>query len=208
MIDKLFPTSIEVAQYKSFSKDKERFDVSSELECGAHAALADGNIDYWRYIADTGKCLLGELNQNKESGNVVDLVEIRINRGKLKNDLSNEASIKYFTLLANAWNDVNSMYNEKFTLSSAIWTKYIFKSETLGTGQDQTECGVHCELSVDKCDFFLISGGKCHLGRYDYYGSGTVSSNDVPTTYHKSSKTILLLLFYFLLYSKFLLRCC
>ena len=89
--------------------------------------------------------------------------------------------------LANTWNDINSMYNEKFTLSSAIWTKYIFKSESLGTGQDQTECGVHCELSVDKCDFFLISGGKCHLGRYDYYGSGTVSSNDVPTTYHKSS---------------------
>ena len=82
------------------------------------------------------------------------------------------------------------MYNEQFTLSSAIWTKYIFKSHTLGTGQDQTECGVYCELSVETCNFFLIASGKCHLGRYDYYGSGTVVDNNVPTTYHKSSKTI------------------
>ena len=96
MINKLFPTSIEVAQYKSFSKDKERFDVSSELECGAHAALADGNIDYWRYISETGKCLLGELNHNKAAGNVVDLVEIRINRGKFNDDSCNESSIKIF----------------------------------------------------------------------------------------------------------------
>ena len=87
MINKLFPTSIEVAQYKSFSKEKEKFVVSSELECGAHAALADGNIDYWRYITETGKCLLGELNHNKATGDVVDLVEIRINRGKFKNDI-------------------------------------------------------------------------------------------------------------------------
>lgn len=89
MINKLFPTSIEVAQYKSFSKEKERLDVSSELECGAHAALADGNIDYWRYITESGKCLLGELNHNKAAGNVVDLVDIRINRGKFKNNSFN-----------------------------------------------------------------------------------------------------------------------
>ena len=86
MIDKLFPTSIEVPQNKLFAKQKEKFKVVSELECGAHAALADGNIDYWRYITETGKCLLGELNHNKATGDVVDLVEIRINRGKFKND--------------------------------------------------------------------------------------------------------------------------
>ena len=93
----------------------------------------------------------------------------------------------------NAWSDLNSMYNEQFTLSSAIWTKYIYKSHTLGTGQDQTECGVYCELSVETCNFFLIASGKCHLGRYDYYGSGTVVDNNVPTTYHKTSKTIFII---------------
>ena len=86
MIDKLFPTSIDVAQNKLFAKQKEKFNAVSDLECGAHAALADGNIDYWRYITETGKCLLGELNHNKATGDVVDLVEIRINRGKFKND--------------------------------------------------------------------------------------------------------------------------
>ena len=96
MINKLFPTSIEVAQYKSFSKEKERLDVSSELECGAHAALADGNIDYWRYITESGKCLLGELNHNKATGDVVDLVEIRINRGKFTNDMYNQGSVKTY----------------------------------------------------------------------------------------------------------------
>ena len=104
---------------------------------------------------------------------------------------------KLLLFLANAWNDINSKYNEKFTLSSAIWTKYIFQSIALGTGQDQTECGVYCELSIDKCDFFLISAGKCHLGRYDYYGSGSVSSNDVPTTYHKSSMSYFLIVVIF-----------
>ena len=81
MIDKLFPTSIEVAQNKLFSKEKERFKAVSELECGAHAALAENNIDYWRYT-DNGKCVLGELNQNNALGTAVTLREIRIVRGK------------------------------------------------------------------------------------------------------------------------------
>ena len=80
------------------------------------------------------------------------------------------------------------MYNEQFTLYSAIWTKYIYKTYTLKTGEDQTECGVYCEMSVETCNFFLIASGKCHLGRYDYYGSGTVLDSNVPTTYHKTSE--------------------
>ena len=81
MIDKLFPTTIEVAQNKLFSKEKEKFDAVSELECGAHAALAENNIDYWRYT-DNGKCILGELNHNKALGTSVALREIRIVRGE------------------------------------------------------------------------------------------------------------------------------
>ena len=81
MIDKLFPTTIEVAQNKLFSKEKEKFDAVSELECGAHAALAENNIDYWRYT-DNGKCILGELNQNIALGTSVALREIRIVRGE------------------------------------------------------------------------------------------------------------------------------
>ena len=42
----------------------------------------------------------------------------------------------------NAWSDINSRFNEKFTLSSYIWTKYIFETYELKEGQDQTECGV------------------------------------------------------------------
>ena len=81
MIDKLFPTSIDVAQNKLFAKQKEKFNAVSDLECGAHAALAENNIDYWRYT-DNGKCVLGELNQNNALGTTVGLREIRIVRGK------------------------------------------------------------------------------------------------------------------------------
>ena len=80
MIDKLFPTSIDVAQNKMFTRQKEKFNAVSELECGAHAALAENNIDFWRY-ADNGKCILGELNKNHALGTVVALREIRIVRG-------------------------------------------------------------------------------------------------------------------------------
>ena len=94
-----------------------------------------------------------------------------------------------YLLSANSWNDLNSMYNEQFTLSSAIWTKYIFESFDLGDGQDHIECGVKCEISDTTCNFFLVASDKCHLGRYDHYGSGTVVDSNVPLTYHKQSKT-------------------
>ena len=84
MIDKLFPTSIDVAQKKLITRQKEKFNAVSELECGAHAALAENNIDFWRYT-DTGKCILGELNQNHAIGTAVVLREIRIVRGKYCN---------------------------------------------------------------------------------------------------------------------------
>ena len=104
---------------------------------------------------------------------------------------------------ANSWNDLNSMYNEQFTLSSAIWTKYIFESFDLSDGQDHIECGVKCEISDTTCNFFLVASDKCHLGRYDHYGSGTVTDSNVPLTYHKQSKRNLITITFFLLYTVF-----
>ena len=91
-----------------------------------------------------------------------------------------------FGFLGNAWSDINSRFNEQFTLSSYIWTKYVFASHVLDPGQDQTECGVRCELSVEQCDFFTISSGNCHLGRYSYWDQGIIEDQNSPTTYHKS----------------------
>ena len=104
---------------------------------------------------------------------------------------------------ANSWNDLNSMYNEQFTLSSAIWTKYIFESFDLSDGQDHIECGVKCEISDTTCNFFLVASDKCHLGRYDHYGSGTVTDSNVPLTYHKQSKRNLITITFILLYTVF-----
>ena len=100
------------------------------------------------------------------------------------------------------------MYNEQFTMSSSIWTKYIFESIDQDTGQDQIECGVRCEIADTTCNFFLVASGKCHLGRYDYYGSGTVVDSNVPLTYHKQSNENSKPLYHFrlLLIQEFLLH--
>ena len=57
--------------------------------------------------------------------------------------------------------------------------------------QDATECGVRCELSGDHCDFFTTDNGKCHLGRYDHWDSGAVTSTTVPITYHKHGNKLI-----------------
>ena len=88
--------------------------------------------------------------------------------------------------IGNSWSDINSRFNEQFTLSSYIWTKYIFETHSVKSGEDQTECGVRCELSATQCDFFTIASGKCYLGRYTHWNLGTVQDGSVPTTYHKS----------------------
>ena len=58
-----------------------------------------------------------------------------------------------------AWEDLDSIYNEDTYLSSYIWTKYIFETHPLESGQDKAECGVRCELSNDHCDFFTVTSG-------------------------------------------------
>ena len=87
--------------------------------------------------------------------------------------------------LENSWKNLDDNYNEKFTLSDYIWTKYIFDTYPLEDLQDSTECGVRCELSGNQCDFFTTHNGECHLGRYNHWDLGEVQSTAVPMTYHK-----------------------
>ena len=87
-----------------------------------------------------------------------------------------------------AWEDLDSIYNEETYLSSYIWTKYIFETHILESGQDYRECGIRCELSGSQCDFFLISNSDCHLGRYSYWNQGIVEDTNRRYTYHKSCK--------------------
>ena len=46
MIEKLYPTKIDAKWKNMKTKQKENFKVVSELECGAHAALAIGETDF------------------------------------------------------------------------------------------------------------------------------------------------------------------
>ena len=71
-------------------------------------------------------------------------------------------------------------------MSSHIWTKYIFETYPWESGHDKIECGVRCELAATHCDFYVVSSGKCHLGRYAYYGLSTVVDYNTAETYHKS----------------------
>ena len=87
--------------------------------------------------------------------------------------------------LGNAWHNLDDFYNEKFTLSDYIWTKYIFDTYPLKDLEDTTECGVRCELAGDHCDFFTTDNSKCYLGRYNHWDSGEVESTAAPITYHK-----------------------
>ena len=45
MIAKVFPTNVALQLNKLSTRIREQFVVVSELECGAHAALADGAIE-------------------------------------------------------------------------------------------------------------------------------------------------------------------
>ena len=80
---------------------------------------------------------------------------------------------------------MDNLYNQKFTLSDYIWTKYTFDSISMQQDEDQIECGIRCEFSKEQCDFFTVDSGECHLGRYDHWDLGTVQSTSSPMTYHK-----------------------
>ena len=82
MISKLFPTKVDAGWSKLKTKLKSTFDVVSELECGAHAALAKGDTDIWSYNSNLKTCFLGELTNNIAPGNANGLREVRVIRSK------------------------------------------------------------------------------------------------------------------------------
>ena len=165
MLDKLFPKTLLIEHNRWSRRIRERFSAVSELECGAHAALAHGPIDYFIYL--DGECYLGNIPDGSSALGDGTKHSIRLRTG-------------------NAWSDISSRFNEHFTLSSYIWNKYIFETHALQTSDHSIECGLQCELSPSQCDFFCSSSGKCYLGRYSHWASGTVSDNSLPLTYHRS----------------------
>ena len=80
MINKLYPTSIDAQQNKWTTRIKEKFETVSELECGAHAALAAGPIDYFIYL--DGQCYLGDIPHGSSASGDETKQTIRIRRGK------------------------------------------------------------------------------------------------------------------------------
>ena len=65
------------------TKQKENFKVVSELECGAHAALAIGETDFWSYNENSQMCFLGELTNTKAAGNTIQPRDVRVLRSKI-----------------------------------------------------------------------------------------------------------------------------
>ena len=79
MLEKLYPTTVDVQYNKWTTRIREIFSTVSELECGAHAALAPGPIDYFIYL--DGNCYLGDIPHGSSSSGDETLHNIRIRRG-------------------------------------------------------------------------------------------------------------------------------
>ena len=82
MLEKLYPTTVDVQYKKWTTRIREIFSTVSELECGAHAALAPGPIDYFIYL--DGNCYLGDIPHGSSSSGDETMHNIRIRRGKYK----------------------------------------------------------------------------------------------------------------------------
>ena len=80
MLEKLYPTTIEVQQNKWTTRIREKFATVSELECGAHAALAQGPIDYFIFL--DGLCYLGDIPHDSSASGDETKHNIRIRRSK------------------------------------------------------------------------------------------------------------------------------
>ena len=79
MIEKLYPTSIEVSNDEFTRRIREKFSTVSEFECAAHAALPAGPIDYFIYL--DGQCYLGDIPVGSTASSETTLHTIRIVRG-------------------------------------------------------------------------------------------------------------------------------
>ena len=100
MIEKLYPTKIDAKWSKMKTKLKAQFKVVSELECGAHAALAIGETDFWSYTENSKQCFLGELTNTKAPGTANGPKEVRVLRSKeFKHLLYNIKNICFVQLI-------------------------------------------------------------------------------------------------------------
>ena len=79
MLNKIYPTTIDVQNNKMTLKILEIVGSVSELECGGHAALTTG-VDYFYFSG--GKCFLGNIPSSSTASGDATLRTIRINRGK------------------------------------------------------------------------------------------------------------------------------
>ena len=75
----LYPTKIDVQNNKWTTHIREQFDAVSVLECGAHAGLAHGPIDYFIYLDE--QCYLGDLLHGSAASSNATIQDIRIRRG-------------------------------------------------------------------------------------------------------------------------------
>ena len=82
MLEQLYPTTVDVQYNKWTTRIREIFSTVSELECGAHAALAPGPIDYFIYL--DGICYLGDIPHGSSSSGDETVHNIRIRRGILQ----------------------------------------------------------------------------------------------------------------------------
>ena len=85
MIDKLYPTKINVQHKELTTHLRETFNTVSELECGAHATLAAGPMDYWTYI--DGKCYLGNIPDGSTSSGETTTHDVYILKSKCLNSI-------------------------------------------------------------------------------------------------------------------------
>ena len=84
MLQKLFPTTVDVQFNKLTTRIRESLSTVSEFECGAHAYLSEGPIDYFLYLSDTGICYLGDFSISPHASadeNNFSKYTIRIDRG-------------------------------------------------------------------------------------------------------------------------------
>ena len=170
MSSKLYPTSTDAQENKWSRHIRESFDVVSENECAAHAALRYASyMDFYVYVEP--KCHLGDLSYSKtgESATTLNTVQIRY---------------------ANSLTHVNTVYNTIYDLPDFVWNRYIFDTVDFQNGEEMMDCGVRCELHKDTCDFFAHSGTKCYFGLYSQTDGTSVVVAETIRTYHKSGEIL------------------
>ena len=85
MLEKRFPTTVDAQFNKLTTRIRESLFTVSEFECGAHAHLSIGPIDYFLYLSDTGICYLGDFSISQKASvdeNNFSKYAIRIDRGR------------------------------------------------------------------------------------------------------------------------------